>query len=243
MREQSAVREFNRSDILKTWAFVAAGGAGRRMAAGVPKQYLALGGREILRHAIERLASHPAIDGVVVGISEADPHFSRLADLPVCAVTRAGAERADTVLAGLGAMTSFADDADWVMVHDAARPLLRHRDIDSLLAARGGDGALLAMPLTDTVKFADAHGRVERTVDRSRLWRAATPQLFPLGTLRDALAAAIAAGVEVTDEAAAMERAGFRPALVSCGPDNIKITSPGDLPLAEWLLERQENER
>lgn len=228
---------------MKTWAFVPAGGVGSRMRADTPKQYLPLGGVPVLRHAVIRLAMHPAVAGVVVGIAADDRWFGELGDLPIHAVTRAGPTRAATVLAGLDAIVEFADRNDRVLVHDAARPLVRVTDIDRLVAAgaAGEDGALLAMPVTDTVKEAREDGRVEMTRKRDRLWRAATPQLFPVTTLHGALGDALAAGETITDEAAAMERAGYRPILVECAQDNIKITTPEDLRLAEWLLSRQED--
>lgn len=228
---------------MKTWAFVPAGGVGRRMRADTPKQYLPLGGVPVLRHAVIRLAMHPAVAGVIVGVAADDRWFGDLGDLPVHAVTRAGDTRAATVYAGLSAIVEFADANDRVLVHDAARPLVRVTDIDRLIAvgAESDDGAFLAMPVTDTVKEAGEDGRVARTLNRERLWRATTPQLFPVASLHGALGEALQAGEAVTDEAAAMERAGYRPVLVECAQDNIKITTPEDLRLAEWLLSRQEN--
>jgi len=130
------------------------------------------------------------------------------------------------------------------LVHDAARPCVRHADIDALLAAVVGhaDGGLLALPLSDTVKRADHNGCAEDTVARAGLWRALTPQVFRLAALRDALESAMRAGVEITDEASAMEYSGARPRLVHGHADNIKITVPEDLALAELFLREQERE-
>jgi len=155
-----------------------------------------------------------------------------------------GAERAQTVLNGLRALETYAAPDDWVLVHDAARPCVRHTDIDSLLAAVAGhaDGGLLALPLSDTVKRADHNGCIEETVPRTGLWRALTPQVFRLAALRDALESAMRAGVEITDEASAMEYSGARPRLVHGHADNIKITLPEDLALAELFLREQERE-
>lgn len=224
-----------------TWAFVPAGGHGQRMGATKPKQYLPIGDRPMLRHTVERLHGHPGVAGVVVGVALNDPHFAELGDLPVKAVTVAGPDRAQTVFNGLDAMIAFAGDGDRVLVHDAVRPLVRAADIDRLLERVGSDdnGGLLAMPLVDTVKRSDELDRVAQTPDRAHLWRAATPQLFPLRLLHEALRRALAEGLAVTDEAAAMEHAGHRPLLVPCAMDNIKVTTPEDLELAAWLWQRQ----
>lgn len=229
---------------MNTWAFVPAGGVGSRMASATPKQYLEIGGKAILRHAVERLQDRSAVAGVVIGVASDDRWFGELADLPVHAVTRAGETRARTVLNGLSAILEFAGESDRVMVHDAVRPLVRASDIDRLVAQGlpAADGALLAMPVIDTVKRVDESRHVLETLQRERLWRAATPQLFPLEALHAALSNAVEAGETVTDEASAMERAGFHPLLVECAADNIKITTPSDLRLAEWLLAQQENE-
>jgi 2-C-methyl-D-erythritol 4-phosphate cytidylyltransferase len=153
-----------------------------------------------------------------------------------------GTERADTVLNGLVALGDYAQPEDWVMVHDAARPCVRHADIDALMLAVTGhaDGGILALPVSDTVKRADHNGCIEETVARAGLWRALTPQVFQLGALRRALEKADRAGREITDEASAMESEGARPRLVHGHADNIKITLPEDLMLAEIFLHAQE---
>ncbi len=216
------------------------------MRAARPKQYLPLLGRTILQHTLERLGHYPRLRGLVVGIAADDAYWPTLAmEIPNLLTTYAGgAERAQTVLNGLHALDTYAAPDDWVLVHDAARPCLRHADIDALLAAVAGhaDGGLLALPLSDTVKRADHNGCVEDTVSRAGLWRALTPQVFRLAALRDALEAAMRAGVEITDEASAMEYSGARPRLVHGHADNIKITLPEDLALAELFLREQERE-
>ncbi|HHW76495.1 MAG TPA: 2-C-methyl-D-erythritol 4-phosphate cytidylyltransferase, partial [Xanthomonadaceae bacterium] len=128
-----------------------------------------------------------------------------------------------------------------VVVHDAARPCLTPADLDRLLSELADDpvGGLLAAPVRDTLKQADLAGRIAATVDRSRLWHALTPQMFRLGMLHDALRAALARGLLVTDEAAAMEAAGFAPRLIEGRADNLKITRPEDLALAEFFLSRR----
>jgi 2-C-methyl-D-erythritol 4-phosphate cytidylyltransferase len=152
-----------------------------------------------------------------------------------------GAERCHSVLNALELLAGHAAADDWVLVHDAARPCLRPADLACLLDTLAEDpvGGLLAVPVRDTMKRADIGDRVETTVDRNGLWHALTPQMFRLQALREALGKAIAAGVLVTDEAAAMEWAGHRPRLVAGAGDNLKITRPEDLPLAAYYLERQ----
>ena len=216
------------------------------MRAARPKQYLPLLGRTILQHTLERLGHYPRLRGLVVGIATDDAYWPTLAlEIPNLLTTYAGgAERAQTVLNGLHALEAYAAPDDWVPVHDAARPCLRHADIDALLAAVAGhaDGGLLALPISDTVKHADHNGCIGETVPRAGLWRALTPQVFQLAALRDALESAMHAGVEITDEASAMEYSGARPRLVHGHADNIKITLPEDLALAELFLREQERE-
>jgi 2-C-methyl-D-erythritol 4-phosphate cytidylyltransferase len=156
-----------------------------------------------------------------------------------------GAERCHSVAGGLARLAegAHADAADWVLVHDAARPCLHRDDLDRLIAALVDEpvGALLAVPVHDTVKQSDdgAAGRVARTVPRQHLWRAFTPQAFRLGLLRQALAEAEAKGLAVTDDASAVELLGLQPRLLECRGDNIKITRPEDLPLARFFMQQQ----
>lgn len=225
------------------WAIVPAAGVGARMQAVVPKQYLPLRGKPVLRHTLERLSSHPRIKGVLLGISASDT-LSDSVTKPTLAkflgTYAGGASRAETVLNGLRAASGQARENDWALVHDAVRPCLRGSDIDRLIAEVGDDGGLLALPMADTVKRADATECVAETVPRTGLWRALTPQLFPLRLLTRALEQSLAQGVEPTDEAAAIEHLGLRPRLVAGHPDNIKITHPGDLAMAELFLHQQE---
>lgn len=225
------------------WAVVPAAGVGRRMGGDRPKQYQLLAGKPVLLHTLERLASCPAIGGVCVGISATDPYWQALAvGAPwLRLVCEGGQQRADTVLRILDAMAGVAQDDDWVLVHDAVRPLVTRQDIEQLIAAvTDSDGGLLARPLTDTIKLADTRQRVVRTVPRENLWRALTPQMFRYAALRQALRRALDDGYPVTDEASAMEHAGFSPLLVAGRADNIKVTLPGDMQLANQFLKQQE---
>lgn len=214
------------------------------MAAAMPKQYLPLAGQPVVVHALMALLDHPRIAGAVVAISADDEHWpavaATLAPTKPLRIVAGGAERAHSVLHGLIALQEWAAPEDWVLVHDAARPCLHREDVDRLLTELADDpvGGLLAVPVRDTLKQADARGRVAATVDRSSLWHALTPQMFRLGMLHDALAAALASGRLITDEAAALEAAGFAPRLIAGRADHLKITRPEDLTLAEFYLTR-----
>ncbi len=224
------------------WAMVPAAGTGKRMGSVVPKQYLPLLGRPVIAHTLATLLQHPRIEGVVVAVDAKDEWWPAVATSldtakPLLSVS-GGTERCYSVLSGLETLRERALPSDWVLVHDAARPCLALEDLDRLLTDLADDpvGGLLAVPVRDTLKQADSAGRVAATVDRSRLWHALTPQMFRLGMLHDALRAALARGLLVTDEAAAMEAAGFTPRLVEGRADNLKITRPEDLALAEFFL-------
>lgn len=221
-----------------TWVVLPAAGRGLRAGGGLPKQYRPLLGKPLIEHTLNRLLAHPRISGVVVVLAADDAHWpgwDRLHGKPV-RVTQGGAERADSVLAGLQALPPEVAQNDAVLVHDAARPCLSALEIDALLQADPTQGALLALPLSDTLKQADAAGQVERTVPRQQLWRAQTPQMFTRAALVSALKAAAEAGITVTDEAMAMERIGARPRLIEGLPDNIKVTTARDFAHAEFLL-------
>ena len=227
------------------WAIVPAAGVGKRMGSALPKQYLSLAGRSVIAYTLDTLLHHPRIDGVVVVIGAEDEQWSEVAaelttDKPLRVVI-GGAERCHSVINGLEALREWAKPDDWVLVHDAARPCLTVADLDRLLNELVADpvGGLLAVPVRDTLKQADFAGRVAATVDRSQLWHALTPQMFRLGLLYDAITAALARGLLVTDEAAAMEAAGFAPRLIEGRADNLKITRPEDLALAEFYLKHR----
>ncbi|TZF91045.1 2-C-methyl-D-erythritol 4-phosphate cytidylyltransferase [Cognatilysobacter lacus] len=223
------------------WAVLPAAGAGSRFGGGIPKQYLEVAGLPLIAYALDALLAHPAVDGAMVAIAADDPHWpgwTSRSGKPVRTCV-GGSERARSVLAALDALDDVTDDA-LVLVHDAARPCLDAVDLDRLIAAAAGngDGALLAAPVRDTLKRA-SQGRSAGTMPREQLWRALTPQLARLGTLREALRDALDAGLVVTDEAMALEHAGLHPQLVEGREDNIKVTTPADLALVEFLLARR----
>jgi len=228
----------------RVWAVVPAAGIGQRMGGERPKQYLDLAGRTILEHTLERLAAHEAIHAVQPVIRDDDPFWpgvrERLGGLDkVLAAVPGGAERQGSVANGLNALENLGPE-DLVLVHDAVRPCIRDLEIDAVIgAAREGDGAILAVPVADTLKRVDAEGRIEATVDRRPLWRAQTPQVFPAAKLAAALQRAVAGEAPATDEAMVMEQAGYRVRVVPGRDDNLKITRPEDLALARTVLEGQ----
>lgn len=225
-----------------TWAVVPAAGRGTRFGGETPKQYLNVAGRPLIEHSLRALLGHPAVDGVMVALAPDDPYWGGWREIggkPVYTCV-GGAERADSVLAALQALPATVSEDQWVLVHDAARPCLRGVDLTRLIALGQADpvGALLATPVRDTLKRADGNGRSAATESREHLWRALTPQMFRRGGLTRALHAAMRADVPVTDEASAMERLGLKPRLVEGSEDNIKVTTPADLAVAEYILTR-----
>jgi 2-C-methyl-D-erythritol 4-phosphate cytidylyltransferase len=213
------------------------------MAADCPKQYLTLNGIPVLTHTLQRLAAIDGLKGIMLVISPQDTDWPEVIPaLPVSLwTTTGGAERCYSVLNGLQELGQYAADEDWVLVHDAARPCVRHEDIVLLIDSLQDDGVggLLARPVSDTMKRAEPNRRIIRTESREDLWHALTPQMFRIGLLRHALEQAIEYEHPVTDEASAMELAGYQPLLIEGHADNIKITRMEDLALAAFYLQQQ----
>lgn len=228
---------------MPVWAVVPAAGRGTRFGAPMPKQYLEVAGRPLIAWTLDALLGHPAVAGVMAVLSAGDsdwPGWTSWRGKPVL-ICNGGAERADSVLAGLQALPVEVPGDAPVLVHDAARPNLAAADLDRLLAVGTADpvGAILAAPVRDTLKRAGADGAIDATEPRQHLWRALTPQLFRRAALRDALRRAASAGVAVTDDAMAMERLGLRPRLVEGREDNFKVTTPADLARFAFELSRR----
>lgn len=223
------------------WAVIPAAGSGIRMGGSIPKQYLALAGHTVIEHVLGLLEAEPYIAGVTVAVAPDDPYWQRYLpktrDKPLT-IARGGKERAHSVLNSLTSLRDELKDDDWVLVHDAARPCLHPRDLALLIQVLGNDpvGGILAMPVADTLKRVNDEQHVTATPDRSDLWRAFTPQMFRYKLLMDALDASLRAGVVPTDEAAAMERQKHEVKVVEGRSDNIKITRPDDVALAEAIL-------
>jgi 2-C-methyl-D-erythritol 2,4-cyclodiphosphate synthase/2-C-methyl-D-erythritol 4-phosphate cytidylyltransferase len=195
-----------------------------------------------LEWSLRALLAEPRVHAVVVALAADDAHWPGIAarlNSPKLQTTIGGVTRQETVANGLEFLATRAAADDWILVHDAARPCLNAPDLAALLDAVGGDGAVLAAPIVDTVKR--ELGQHVATVDRQGLWRALTPQVFAFAQLRHALQEASLAGITVTDEAQAIERLGLRPALVQGSPFNVKITRVSDLGLAAKILKMTED--
>ena len=224
------------------FSLIPAAGVGSRMAAALPKQYLQVAGRPVLRHVLEVFAAAPSISHSFVVVSPDDAMIARVL-LPapalvgqVTVLRTGGASRRDTVRNALQAMRDRVADDDWVLVHDAARPGLTLDLLEHLVAVLRDDpvGGLLALPVVDTLKRASDDDRVSTTVARDDLWTAQTPQMFRYRLLCDALAQERS----FTDEASAVEALGLQPKLVVGSPRNFKITLPADIVLADLFLSR-----
>jgi 2-C-methyl-D-erythritol 4-phosphate cytidylyltransferase len=225
----------------KFWAVVPAAGVGKRMNADRPKQYLELAGRTVIEHTLNRLLQSGVFSAIAVAISAEDPYWPNLEITrhPSVVTAPGGKERADSVLSGLNTIRAQAAPDDWVLVHDAARPCLTSEDIQKLIDTLQQDevGGILALSSHDTLKQVKGNGIVG-TLDRGVIWRALTPQMFRYGLLKSALAA-MQGDPRITDEASALELQGYCPKIVEGRPDNIKITRPEDLALAQFYLEQQ----
>ena len=236
------------SNDISIWAVVPAAGIGKRMQSDVPKQYLQIAGKTVIEHTLDRLLAVQQVEGVVVAVQSDDPYWPSIkteSDKPVITAV-GGTERCYSVLNALDTLTSMHNSSSnetWALVHDAVRPAVRVDDITRLINAviDTESGGLLAMPVRDTMKRSGDDQAVDETVDREGLWHALTPQLFNSALLTKALEKALDDNFLVTDESSAMEHAGYRPKLVSGSEDNIKITCPGDLLLAELYLKALKN--
>lgn len=221
-------------------ALIPAAGQGARFGGSVLKQYLSIAGKPVLSHAIDAVNLYPEISGITVVLGAEDNMFGKLIDAESIGLNTVmgGASRAESVMNGLNSIRRSHPESKWVLVHDAVRPCLPRSCLSSLLdkGLKCPDGAILAIPVQDTLKQANDSGRISRTIDRRQLWAAQTPQLFPLERLAGALESTLHAGDAPTDEAGAMERSGARPLLVMGSPANIKITVPDDVAIAEaWF--------
>lgn len=223
-------------------AILPAAGIGCRMQSSLPKQYLTIGDKTLLEHAIDALLRQSCIREAIVAISAADRWYNHLpvAADPRVRVVIGGDARSDSVMAALCCTRA----AGWVLVHDAVRPCLHQDDLRRLLAItkHTNVGGLLASPVRDTIKRArDGTDMIEHTVDRDDLWHALTPQLFARALLKNCLKRARTKGVRVTDEASALEYCGYAPLLVAGRADNIKVTRPEDLALARFFFSQMAN--
>ncbi|CAH0527124.1 2-C-methyl-D-erythritol 4-phosphate cytidylyltransferase [Vibrio hippocampi] len=224
-------------------AIVPAAGVGKRMQSERPKQYLEINHKTLLQHTVNKLLSHPSVECVVVAVSQDDPYYDRQifdAGKSVIKVI-GGSERADSVLAAVDYVQQRIPNA-WCLVHDAARPCVTLTDISKLIyqASTHPVGGILASPVKDTMKRANDAHCIDHTVERAELWHALTPQMFKAELLQSALSSALSEGAVMTDEASAIEWMGLAPLLVEGRSDNIKVTRPEDLSLAEFYLIQEE---
>ena len=234
-----------RTQTSRCFAIVPAAGSGSRMKSEQPKQYLSLLGQPLIRHTLAALCAAPVIDRVYVVLSVGDQEWDKHDWRPfgdrLVPLFCGGASRADSVLNGLRAIADDTSESDWILVHDAARPCLAPWHIEGLVRELMHDdvGGILAAPVRDTMKRAEP-GKlaIAHTVERVDLWHALTPQFFPRELLHNCLTRALKEGATITDEASALEYCGFHPELVEGRADNIKVTRPEDLQLAEFYLTR-----
>ena len=226
------------------WAVIPAAGIGSRMGSDIPKQYLKLRKKCILEYVLERFCNHPNIEKVIVALANGDRYWESLtiASHPKIKTVEGGIERCHSVVNGLRALDGMAEADDWVLVHDAARPCIRRDDIDQLIHSleEHSVGGILAVPARDTMKRSGKKNEIRETVERNGLWHALTPQMFRLAILKGALEKVLEKNSLVTDEAQAVEMSGLQPLLIAGHADNIKVTQPEDLPLAEFFISQQE---
>jgi 2-C-methyl-D-erythritol 4-phosphate cytidylyltransferase len=217
------------------------------MGASLPKQYLPLGNKTLLEHTLERLLQLPMMESLLLVLHPQDSQWQQLAlshDSRIQVII-GGDERSDSVLNALHSLVPTAAENDWVLVHDAARPCVTLATIQELCKQVNDHsvGGILGVPVSDTLKSVSTDQTICSTVDRSHLWQAQTPQMFRYGLLRSCLTRAAQEKKVITDEASALEVYGYAPLMVNGRSDNIKITHPEDLLLAQWILQRQEEHK
>jgi 2-C-methyl-D-erythritol 4-phosphate cytidylyltransferase len=223
----------------KYYAIIPSAGSGSRMHAKLPKQYLLLNGKPILAHTLEHLSAAQFFETMILVLSEHDTRGSVIAHPYENIKTVVGGKRrVDSVRNGLRALEGIAKPDDWVFVHDAARPLISVQALTALKDALVNEpvGMILGIPVRDTIKECDAAGVIVKTVDRSQLWVAQTPQAFRYGILVKALADE---DQSFTDEASAVEHLGLTVHMVEGSVTNFKVTYPEDLRLAAALLSKE----
>jgi 2-C-methyl-D-erythritol 4-phosphate cytidylyltransferase len=222
---------------------VPAAGVGRRFGGDRPKQYQKLLGKSVIEHTLERLLELKGAQ-IVVAVSPTDTQWPQLSVFhnPRIQTALGGEERADSVRLALESLQGKAEQDDWVLVHDVARPCVRVQDIENLLIqlASHAVGGVLATPLSDTVKRVLIQSDIDSTEDRSQLWAAQTPQMFRYGLLLESLQAAVKQQRQATDESAAIEQLGYNPCGGEVSRDNIKITRLEDMAIAEAIMKYQQ---
>ena len=224
-----------------------AAGVGSRVGAAMPKQYIRVNGLSVIEHTLKKLSLCDDIEKTIVALSPEDEHFINLSTVSGYSIhiVEGGAERSDSVLSALEYLKTIANDNDWVLVHDAARPCVPVDDINRIITTlkKHEVGGILGLPVRDTMKRVAKSKKqyeIKSTVDRENMWHALTPQMFRVGTLYNALNECKDKQLNVTDEASAIEQVGLNPVMVEGNACNIKITQPDDLQLAAFYLGQQE---
>ncbi len=226
------------------FVIVPAAGIGTRMKNDIPKQYLVVKNKSILEHTLTTLLNYPLLKKCIVVIHEEDKHWSSLKfNHPKLLTASGGKARCDSVFNGLLALAPFANETDWILIHDAVRPYLHTTDVDKLITQLANDpiGGLLATPIKNTIKRVDEKLHVQETLERQKLWQALTPQMFRYHRLFQALQSAIEKQQPITDEAQAIELLGQHPKIIEGRSDNVKITDPCDLALFDWYCSKNIN--
>lgn len=226
----------------KLWAVIPAAGSGSRFSKTELKQYQYIQDATVLEHTVKRLNQLP-LSGYVLAIGAQDNFASTLAfqDKHKAHFCNGGAERVHSVLNALNYLLQIADENDWVLVHDAARPCVTFECLSALVknAVEKNQNAILAIPVRDTLKQVTKQHQIHKTVSRELLWQAQTPQIAKIGTLKKAIETALKNNLTITDEASALESVGESVQVVMGRSDNIKITYPDDLELARLILQSQ----
>ena len=228
----------------RLWVVIPAAGIGKRMGVDITKQYITVCDKAIIEHTVEKFTSRNDLQGILVALSNSDQHWSTLElskNNKITTVT-GGEERYKSVYNALCSLKNKAGDDDWILVHDAVRPCITTSEIDQFIADLdhlNGIGGILALPCFETMKKANTNHEIEETIDRKFIWHAQTPQMFRYKKLLLAIEKIMNENIFITDEAMAMELAGYKPMLIQGTHSNIKITDQNDLKYLESFL-RQE---
>ncbi|MAS84166.1 MAG: 2-C-methyl-D-erythritol 4-phosphate cytidylyltransferase [Legionellales bacterium] len=228
----------------RLWVVIPAAGIGKRMGVDIPKQYITVCDKAIIEHTVEKFTSRNDLQGILVALSNSDQHWStlELSENNKITTVTGGEERYKSVYNALCSLKNKAGDDDWILVHDAVRPCITTSEIDQFIADLdhlNGIGGILALPCFETMKKANTNHEIEETIDRKFIWHAQTPQMFRYKKLFLAIEKIMNENIFITDEAMAMELAGYKPVLIQGTHSNIKITDQNDLKYLESFL-RQE---
>ena len=225
----------------RLWVVIPAAGIGKRMGVDIPKQYITVCDKAIIEHTVEKFTSRNDLQGILVALSNSDQHWStlELSENNKITTVTGGEERYKSVYNALCSLKNKADDDDWILVHDAVRPCITTSEIDQFIADLdhlNGIGGILALPCFETMKKANTNHEIEETIDRKFIWHAQTPQMFRYKKLFLAIEKIMNENIFITDEAMAMELAGYKPMLIQGTHSNIKITDQNDLKYLESFL-------